>query len=259
MLRMSRIPAARPLLIFLAACGLSAHVLAQPASPPLSEGNAGPPQVSSTPPGGGLGAARPSGPSEAERLVFTEPHLANIDAPRTLRYRYVREGGGAARVEDDVTMTFTRAPDGRCCSVHGEYLTGANAVALPDVESARSNPVVLFFLEQQVRELNRRTGGSTNHFRQRIRLALANAATLSPTTVQWEGRALPARTVRIAPFTDDPHRARFERDAPTEYSFVLADAVPGGVWQLRAALPGDGAAAQTLTFRDAVERPATRR
>jgi hypothetical protein len=197
--------------------------------------------------------------SEAERLVFEQPHLANIEAPRTLRYRYVRDGGGEARLEDDVTIAFTRSADGGCCTASGAYLTGARALALPDVEGARANPVVLYFLEQQVRELQRRTGGNANHFRQRIRLALAHAATVTETTVRWDGRERPARAVHITPYTDDPHRARFERDALTEYRFVLADAVPGGVWELRAALPGERAVVQTVTLLEAPERPPPRR
>jgi hypothetical protein len=42
----------------------SASAEASPSSPESSQGNAGPPQVSLTPTGGGLGAARPWGRSE---------------------------------------------------------------------------------------------------------------------------------------------------------------------------------------------------
>jgi hypothetical protein len=204
-------------------------------------------------------ASQPARPlSEAEKLLFMQPHLARIEAPRTLRYRYVREGGGEARFEDDVTMAFARTADGSCCAVHGTYLSGARTVTLPDVDQARANPLLLYFLEHQVRDLQRRTGGTANHFRQRIRLALADAATVSATTIRPADRELAARTVRIAPFLDDPYRARFERDAATEYSFVLSDAVPGVFYQLRAALP-DGGTMQTLTLVDETERPPDRR
>ena len=188
--------------------------------------------------------------SEAERLVFVEPHLAQLDPPRTLRYRYRREGGAEAALDDEAALAFSRTTAGGCCAVRGRYLSGAQAVDLPDVEQAQANPIVLYFLEQQVRELHRRTRGSPAHFRRRIRLSLAEAASVSPSTIRWGGRELPARAVRIAPFVDDPYRARFESDAGTEYSFVLSDAVPGGVYQLRAELPGAGAARQTLTLAE---------
>ena len=197
--------------------------------------------------------------SEAERLVFVEPHLAQLDPPRTLRYRYRREGGAEAALDDEAALAFSRTTAGGCCAVRGRYLSGAQAVDLPDIEQAQANPIVLYFLEQQVRELHRRTRGSPAHFRRRIRLALADAASVSSSTIRWGGRELPARTVRIAPFVDDPYRARFESDALTEYSFVLSDAVPGGVYQLRAGLPGVGGASQKLTLAEPADRPSDKR
>ena len=197
--------------------------------------------------------------SEAERLLFVEPHLALLDPPRTLRYRYRREGGAEATLDDEAALAFSRTTAGACCAVRGRYLSGAQAVDLPDIEQAQANPIVLYFLEQQVRELQRRTRGSPAHFRRRMRQALADAASVSSSTIHWGGRELPARTVRIAPFIDDPYRARYESDATTEYGFVLSDAVPGGVYQLRAGLPGVGGASQTLTLAEPADRPGERR
>ena len=196
-------------------------------------------------------------PSEAERLLFMQPHLANIEPPRTLRYRYHEEEKGQAR-DDEVTMQFERGATG-CCHVHGSYLSGARAIALPDIEQASANPVLLYFLEQQVRQLQQRSGGNGAHFRRRIRASLVDQARLGTATVRWGGRELQARTVRVTPFVDDPYRARFERDADTEYSFVLSDAVPGGVYQMRAVRSGAEPASQTLTLAEPAERPTDKR
>jgi hypothetical protein len=192
--------------------------------------------------------------SRAERLVFLDAHFAGILPPQTLLYHWRREGGGEATLEDDATLVLTRTASGGCCSVHGQYLSGEQAVNLPDIEDARANPVILFFLEQQVRQLQRSTKGSIAHFRRRIRQSLADAASVSAATVHWGGRELPASLVHIAPFLDDPYRARFEREATTEYSFILSDGVPGGVYQLRAALPGADAPRQTLTLAEPEDR-----
>ena len=187
-------------------------------------------------------------PGEAERLVFMSPHLARIEPPRTLHYRYLRQGGGEARLDDEASMALTHGAAG-CCSVRGRYLSGEHALALPDIEQAVANPVVLYFLEHQVRLLQRRTGGSANHFRRRIRQAMVEAP-VDAATIRWGGRELPARTVRITPFVDDPYRARFERDAEAQYVFTLSDAVPGAVFELRASLPGADASVQTLTLAE---------
>jgi hypothetical protein len=199
----------------------------------------------------GPGASAP--PSEAERLVFQQDHLANTRQPRTLRYVYAEEAEGQPPTTDRALLTLSNGAGGRCCDVHGDYLSGPATVNLPDIPEARGNPVVLYFLEGEVRRLQRTTKGQAAHFRRQIRQSLADTATVSETTIRWRGQSLPARQVRVAPFTNDPFRARFEDQATTEYAIVLADAVPGGVYQIRAVLPGAAAgaaprASRTLTL-----------
>jgi hypothetical protein len=156
-------------------------------------------------------------------------------------------------VVDGAVLTLSTGAQGRCCDVHGDYLSGPMAVHLPDIPLARSNPVLLYFLEGEVRRLQRTTKGQASHFRLRFRRALADSATVTDTSMDWAGRRVSARTVRVAPFLDDPYRDRFPAEAATEYAFVLADAVPGGVYQASALLPGPGAvplARRTLTLAE---------
>jgi hypothetical protein len=190
-----------------------------------------------------------SAPSEAERLVFTHQHLANVGGPRELRYRYVEDAVGQPRVSDAVTLVLRAGAGGRCCDVQGQYLSGERTVALPEIAEARSNPVLLYFLEGEVRRLQRTTRGQAAHFRRQLRQSLADDATVSDTTIRWGSRSVPARTVRLTPFLNDPFRGRFADQAATEYLFVLSDAVPGGVYQLSAAVPGT-AGRRTLTLEE---------
>jgi len=187
-------------------------------------------------------------PSEAERLVFMQDHLANSRQPRALRYDYVEQAQGKPPVTDRAVLTLSNGASG-CCDVHGEYLSGPLAVNLPDVPQARGNPVVLYFLEAEVRRLQRLTSGQAAHFRRRIRQALADTATVSDTRIRWGAQEVPARLVRVAPFLDDPFRARFQEQAATEYAIVIAEAVPGGVYQLRAVLPAEAAGATPRALR----------
>ncbi|NML45575.1 hypothetical protein HHL11_17615 [Ramlibacter sp. G-1-2-2] len=191
-------------------------------------------------------------PSEAERLLFLQEHLANVSRPRVLRFRYEEDAPGKARVSDAAVFTLRMREGGPCCDVHGEYLSGAMAVNLPDFTAARANPVVLYFLEGEVRRLERSTGGQAAHFRRQLRIALAETAAVSDSSIQWDAQARPARTVRVVPFARDPFRARFADQADIEYAFVLSDAVPGGVYQMSATLPGAGAprARRTLTLEE---------
>lgn len=187
---------------------------------------------------GGLAAA--DAPSEAEVLLFNAPHLAPLKPPTQLQYRYEETAAGQPPAHDVVRMQLWPDAQGACCAVSGEFLTGARAISLPDIEAARANPVLLYFLEFEVRRLARETGGNANHFRRRIREALVTA-TVSPARLTWQGSELPAREVEIAPYETDPFRDRFAAQARTRYRFLLADEVPGGLFELSATVPGRGA------------------
>ena len=190
-----------------------------------------------------------AGPSQAERLAFQQPHLANVPGPRVLRYRYVEENVGQPTVNDQAVLTLRLDTGGRCCDVHADYLSGANAVNLPDIAGARANPVLLYFLEGEVRRLQRTTRGQPAHFRRLMRQALADGATITDEPIRWGARSVPARTVRFAPFTADPYRDRFPDQAATEYVLVFCEAVPGGIYQLGAVVPG-GPVRRTLTLEE---------
>lgn len=175
-------------------------------------------------------------PSAAEQLLFNAPHLSALKPPTQLVYRYEETEGGQAKPSDEVRMQLQRDAQGACCAVKGQFLTGAQALSLPEIDAARSNPVLLYFLEYEVRRLARTTGGNANHFRRRIREALVSA-TVTPTRITWQGREIAASEVQVAPFENDPFRARFEAQAGTRYRFVLADEVPGALFQLSATVP----------------------
>jgi len=178
--------------------------------------------------------------SAAERLLFTHPHLATVHAPRSLSYAYSVQVAAATRPPDRATLALRPRADGACCSVHGEYLAGEMAVHLPDFDDATANPILLYFLEGEVRLLQRTTNGQSAHFRRQIRMALATNARVADATVRWNGQDVPGHAVRITPFLDDPYRARFEREAATEYLFLLSDEVPGGVAAMSATVPDAG-------------------
>jgi hypothetical protein len=183
----------------------------------------------------------------AEKLLFMDHHLAGLKPPTTLRYRYSEQAGSAGGVSDEVALKLARGADGQCCDVTGSYLSGARAQRVPPVPEARSNPVLLYFLEHQVRALQQATGGQGAHFRRRIRLVLSENATVENITVPWAGKDVPAQRITVSPFLDDPQRARFEKQAQAQYRFVLSGAVPGGIVELSARSgPGDDATRQSL-------------
>lgn len=170
--------------------------------------------------------------SEAERSVFLAEHLHGIDDHRRLRYDFVLREDSAVVVEDTVTVDV-RSDAGRGRVVSAEFLHGDHHLELPEVDHAVANPVVLYFLERDVREMRRRLGGMENYFRKRIRLALADDASMVPTSFDYGGRRLTGTLVAVSPYVGDPNGPRFRGMEHKRYEFTLSDQVPGGVFRLR--------------------------
>lgn len=177
-------------------------------------------------------ATPPTDVSTAERRLFVDNHFRGLAGAAAIDYVFERRGSLSPTIDDTATVVVGRADTGGLRSVQIEYLHGPNQVQLPSPERVEGNPVILFFLEREVREMKRLTGGSELYFRKRMRMAFANAAELRPVRRSVEGREVDAIEIHIAPFRDDPMRARYERYADKTYLLTLSDQVPGRVIEL---------------------------
>ena len=192
--------------------------------------------------------------SPAEKALFINNQLGAISPPAQLRYSYRKQGSLEAGFDDSVTIALRRTADGACCATSAEFLHGERALKLPDIEAAQGNPAILYFLERDIREMQRLTKGQPNYFRKRIRLAVFNGATLRPVRVAWAGKTIDAQEIQISPYLDDPLRERFAQLAGKQYTFTLADAVPGGLHSIRTRVAGANGAAPLLTEEMLFER-----
>ena len=169
-------------------------------------------------------------------------HLANVRPPATLQYRYVKGGTMEPGFEDRVTLKLTARADRSCCTANANFLSGSRHLTLPEVEAAEGNPVLLYFLERDIREMSRLTKGQSNYFRKRIRMAIYQAAETRELTLPYRGKNVAVRTFTVAPYVDDPLRERFARLAGKRYTFTLSDAVPGGVFAVATQVDAEGGA-----------------
>ena len=181
--------------------------------------------------------------SQAERLLFMTNQLAGIKPPATLRYNFRKSGTLEDGFEDTVTIALAREPDGECCQAKGEFLSGQRRLELPDIEHAEANPVVLFFLEHDVRDMKRLTKGASNYYRKRIRMAVYEGAKVRDVSLDYRGRPVKGQRIEISPYQDDPARSRFEKFADKTYRFYLSKAVPGGIYGIRTVMLDQGASA----------------
>lgn len=174
--------------------------------------------------------------SAAEQKVFLDNHLKNIPKATTIGYHYRQTGKAEDSYEDEVKLVVGEgAADKRSLAV--DYLSGKHKVDLPSIEGATGNPVLLYFLEHDIRDMHDRLGGQQAYFRKRIRLALADAATVKPVKLSYRGRNVDGNEVSIEPYINDALKDRLGAFVAKRYVFVLSDAVPGAVYELRTDTP----------------------
>lgn len=185
--------------------------------------------------------------SAAERLLLMDDQLSALlpRLPLTLGYRFERRGRLDAAFAEPVGIAVAREADGSCCHARGDFLAGEHRVDLPEVDHARGNPVVLYFLEHDIRDLNRRTRGSVAYFRKRIRMALYEAARIDEVAFVYQGRRTQGRRITIEPYLNDPQPARLREFLRRRYVFVLSAEVPGGIAAMQAGTPAADVGAGT--------------
>lgn len=180
--------------------------------------------------------------SPAEKRLFVDNHFRDLRGATALDYVYERRGDLEPPITDSARVAVGAADKEGLRSVQVEYLHGEHQLKLPSPGRVEGNPVILFFLEREVKEMKRRTGGSELYFRKRMRMALAESAEVRPVRRTVGGREVDAQEIRIAPFRNDPMRARYEQLADKTYVLTLSEAVPGQVIELSTELakPGSG-------------------
>lgn len=176
--------------------------------------------------------------SPAETLLFQTNHLQNVQAPLTLTYAFHKAGSLEPGFDDKVEVILAGGKAGAKPSVTMHFLSGTRQRQTPELEGAEGNPALLGYLEHDIAEMKRLTGGSSSYFRKRIRLALAEAAQVRPARFTYGGKLVDGREVSIEPYRNDPLAQRFERYVPKRYTFVISAQVPGGVYRVGSALAG---------------------
>lgn len=189
--------------------------------------------------------------SEAETLLFMTNHLRSAKLPTRLQYTFRKNGSLEASFDDSVDVELKGKGGGKLATTR--FLSDSRAIKYPPVENPEGNPVILWFLDRDIKEMERLTGGKSPYFRKRIRLALANEAEVRPVKFSFEGKEVSGTEIKVSPYLDDPNKAKFGKVSPAKYYvFTLSDRVPGGVYQIRAVVPDEGGGKpvidETLTF-----------
>jgi hypothetical protein len=191
----------------------------------------------------------------AEHLIFEVDHLHEVPAQTELDYAMVAAGEKAE--PPDVVRVLVASQgnakgDAKVSDRGGEHPVPTSGLPC--------NPVVIYFLERDIAEMEALTGGQRRYFQKRVRLALAEGPKIVSATEHIGGKAVAVRQIVIQPYLHDPNAERFTRYVGKRYTFELADALPGQIALIRTEVPGPNddfvhpVKTETLSFQAAVRK-----
>jgi hypothetical protein len=175
-----------------------------------------------------------SGPiTAAEQLIFTTDHLHGVAAQTELDYAMV-DSQQPSRSADTVKVLVVSADNAKGDAQVSDH---SGSVPVPS-GGLQCNPVIIYFLERDITEMQGLTGGQRRYFQQRLRLALAAGPRIETVTTEAGGKSVSARRIVVQPYLNDPNAARFAQLTGKRYTFLLAADVPGQVLLIRTDVPG---------------------
>lgn len=192
--------------------------------------------------GGSVASAAADGAelSEANVLLFDTPHLRGMEKSASLHYRLESSGPEEGEAfTGEIVLHVRPKPGEPNWHVGFDYLSGKRERPVPPVSSATGNPVIKVFLQREVVEMEKRTGGHWRYFQKAIKTALQDDANVEQTQFEYRGQSVEGRRIRIDPYRDDPRRGQMGAYARMRYAVVLSDAVPGRIYELTATAASD--------------------
>lgn len=175
----------------------------------------------------------------AQAALFDSNHLKGITRPVKLEYAFKHQGG-TGDFDDIVTADVRNVrPDGHK-DVWVQFLTGTHRMNFPPAMDFQGNPLLMYFLEHDVVEMEQATGGTSAYFRNRIRAAFLDADMHETKVAIGDGQSCEGHEIVIEPFRTDPHLAGFPAFRDKTYHFTLCDRVPGTIYRISTAVPTVG-------------------
>ncbi|OUR65949.1 hypothetical protein A9Q79_00625 [Methylophaga sp. 42_25_T18] len=178
-----------------------------------------------------------TGFSEINNELFDKAHLKNISIPGVLHYEYKKESFIDGAREDTIDMTITNVRNTGRKDTSFEFFTGAHNRPYQDRDNQQGNGVFVLYLEFDIRELDRLTGGDWAYFQRKIRWALAKGAVKKEIEFEHQGQLVKGIQYIIQPFFNDPKKERYSLYANKYYIFTMSEEIPGEIYQIRTIVP----------------------
>ena len=173
-----------------------------------------------------------------QALLFDAPYLTELQLPTSLNYTYAhatsQEKLFGRPFEDTISVNVNANENaGGLNSVMLRVFSGERERNLGPHLNMKGNPIIMIFLERDMWEMKRRVGGEPIYYRNKIRKAFRDAATVEKTSAEFNGHTIEAHKISITPFADEKDSRRMQHFLNKGYEFMVSDKVPGGILSVR--------------------------
>jgi hypothetical protein len=181
----------------------------------------------------------PPGLNSAQKLIFFKDHLKGIPAGSRLNYDFKSETKDADSFSDKIEIKVIKVVADRKRDLEFNFLSGVNHIDFSPAKGYTGNPVIIHFLERDISQMARNTGGNNGFFRNRIRDSLKKPTEVRDVTFQFNGKAVNGTEIIVTPFIADPYADQFKLYVKKRYEFIFSEQIPGGLYRIHTHVPGD--------------------
>ncbi|MCB1858587.1 MAG: hypothetical protein KDI63_09955 [Gammaproteobacteria bacterium] len=187
----------------------------------------------------------------AQQMFFLGNHLKGVSPGSILHYQLQGATQGEAPFTDWARITVTGAAGADKHNMEFEFLSGTRHLDFAPAADYVGNPILIHFLEYDINQMAKATGGRNGYFRNAIRRAFATPV-MRPTTIAFAGETLQATEIIVKPFVNDRNIDSFQIYQDKRYEFIFSDQIPGSVYRIHSVVPGENGNGlfqeETLTF-----------
>jgi|TARA_R100000935_G_scaffold16661_4_gene33044 hypothetical protein len=177
------------------------------------------------------------GMSEINNELFDKAHLKNIDQPGVLKYKFSKNSFVDGDRTDTIEMMVNNIRNTGRADTYFEFFTGENKRPYEPRLDQRGNSVFVLFLEYDIHEMNRLTGGEWRYFQRLLRWSFAEGADKKQIEVDYKGKKVKAWQYIVQPYIKDPKNDRYKLYSSKYYIFTMSEEIPGEIYQLKTVVP----------------------
>ena len=178
--------------------------------------------------------------SEMENALWRANHLKNIEQPARLYYEFSKSGSYEEGFQDAVYLDILEINEDGSKNTNLQFFTAERkqTVRPSNVTEVNGNPVLGIYMQGDVYEMDRYTGGSWRHFMKKLKVAFREYGQVEPIDIEYLGEKYKGKKYSVQPYLNDSRRRQYEDFAEKTYEFIMSPEIPGSIYQIRTVIPG---------------------